>query len=219
MSRLSVSFRALALVLCAGPVTGCVEQAAFNPVEGPLAAQRPTPVYMANVNDPGPGQLTVRLENGEVFKGAWLHLGPQVDATPSTAFPSLGPDLTSDWDYVYGAGYFRAHVLGSRSYTRAFLVGSAGSTAVVEVFFDEHDQCGQKHGVARDSHDNVYKVTVFGICLSGAVSNTGSTAVDNTGPTLVIPAAGGPPVMAIPVGGGLYQPTTGGAPVPGTPVP
>jgi hypothetical protein len=39
----------------------------------------------------------------------------------------------------------------------------------------------------------------------------------DTMPRLIIPATGGPPVIGIPVGGGLYVPTTGGPPVIGIP--
>ncbi len=36
---------------------------------------------------------------------------------------------------------------------------------------------------------------------------------DNTSPRLIIPVTGGPPVIGIPVGGGLFVPVTGGPPV------
>lgn len=37
-------------------------------------------------------------------------------------------------------------------------------------------------------------------------------------PRLVIPVTGGPPVLAIPLGGNLYLPVTGEPPVPGIPL-
>lgn len=40
----------------------------------------------------------------------------------------------------------------------------------------------------------------------------------DVGTRLVIPATGGPPVMATPEGSGLYLPVTGGPPVAGTPL-
>jgi hypothetical protein len=39
----------------------------------------------------------------------------------------------------------------------------------------------------------------------------------NTGPQVIIPVTGGPPVLGIPVGGNLFVPVTGGPPVPGIP--
>jgi hypothetical protein len=109
------------------------------------------------------GYLIVALADGEVFKGRWQAAGRPAPASSPPA-PGSAVDLTADWDYVYGPGYYRAHVLGSRLYSRASLTGSAGSTAVVEVY-NEFDRCGGTHGVARDSHDNVYKVTVNSGCV------------------------------------------------------
>jgi hypothetical protein len=40
---------------------------------------------------------------------------------------------------------------------------------------------------------------------------------EDTGPRLIIPVTGGPPVIGIPVGGGLFLPVTGGPPVIGIP--
>jgi hypothetical protein len=152
----------LALILCVSPLTGCglliASQmkipAAFNPVEGPLAAQRPRPSYMAHINGLLSGNVVVPMENGEVLKGTWHLIRPEDAASAST------PDLSRDWDFVYGDGYYRAHVLGTRRYARAFLVGPAGSTAVVE-FCNENNLPGETRGIAHDSHDNVFKVTVY----------------------------------------------------------
>ncbi len=49
-------------------------------------------------------------------------------------------------------------------------------------------------------------------------TSTPAPATLNTGPSLVLPATGGAPVMAIQLGGGLYLPVTGGAPVVGIPL-
>ena len=40
----------------------------------------------------------------------------------------------------------------------------------------------------------------------------------NTLPQHVLPVTGGPPVMAIPLGGNMYLPVTGGEPIAGTPL-
>ena len=39
-----------------------------------------------------------------------------------------------------------------------------------------------------------------------------------TGPALVLPASGGAPLMAIPLGANVYLPVTGGPPVTGIPI-
>jgi hypothetical protein len=164
------------------------------------------------------GSIKVQLDDGEVFKGQWRMI-PVGGAATTAADTSPPPDLSPDWDYVYGPGYYRAHILGSGDQSRALLTGSAGGTAVVE-FIDAHGPCGVAKGVARDSHDNVYKVTFQVTCAAGAAGLTGgdsTTTTEDMGPRLVVPATGGPPVMATPVGGGMYVPVTGGPPIPGTP--
>jgi hypothetical protein len=123
---------------------------------------------------------------------------------------------------VYGAGYFNAHVRGARLRARAVLTGSAGSTAVVEVY-NEKDVCGATRGVARDSRGNLYRVSVYSDCgeiLVKALSNgpPSTQRPEPQGPRLVIFASGGPAVLATPVGGGLYQAVTGGPPAPAQPV-
>jgi hypothetical protein len=45
-----------------------------------------------------------------------------------------------------------------------------------------------------------------------------TSAGQDMSPRLVIPATGGPPVLAIPLGGNLYLPVTGEAPTPGIPI-
>jgi hypothetical protein len=45
-----------------------------------------------------------------------------------------------------------------------------------------------------------------------------SAPTPHPGPSLVLPATGGAPVMAIHLGGGIYLPLTGGAPVVGIPL-
>jgi len=47
---------------------------------------------------------------------------------------------------------------------------------------------------------------------------TSSPSAPTGVPRLVIPATGGAPVMAIPLGGDIYLPITGEPPVPGIPV-
>lgn len=46
--------------------------------------------------------------------------------------------------------------------------------------------------------------------------NTGKKRTDNHSPRLVLPATGGAPVMATPLGGNAYLPVKGGKPITGT---
>lgn len=151
--------RLLLAVPCLLLLTGCLVlpvRAAFDPVQGPLAAQHPVPSFQARVTGAFSGHVTVTLGQGKVFKGEW-HPVKQGQLASAPGQVSLSPQ---DWDFVYGAGYYRASVLGSRLFARASLSGSAGSTALVE-FYNPDNRPGHTHGVARDSRGNLYKVTVY----------------------------------------------------------
>lgn len=227
----SAVHRLLALAPCALLLAGCVVPISFDAVGGPLATQRPPPAYVAQIRDvifgSGPqGHVAVALDHGEIFRGTWGPADPEAVAADAGSEPNLARPLThalmSDWDSVYGAGYFGAHVRGARLHARAVLTGSAGSTAVVEVY-NEHDVCGDTRGVARDTRGNLYRVTVYSDCgqiLVKTLTN-GPPAVQRPeplGPRLVIFGSGGPAVLATPIGGGLYQPVSGGPAQPATPV-
>jgi hypothetical protein len=246
MSMSFMPWRLTVLLACIAPLAGCMMGIAFDPVYTPDAAPKAVSGYAADAGHPifprpgrSPGgRLSVALQKGEIFTGGWQPVSPTAapagEAAASSdasramkvaaASPAAALDLAADWDRVYGPGYFQAHVLGSRLRSRALLTSTAGATAVVEVYTSQR-QCGDTSGVARDSLGYVYKVTVFRPCASPVLEAglpglpDGLTNQDDGSPRLVIPATGGPPVMAIPLGGGLYQPVTGDAPGPGTPIP
>ena len=67
--------------------------------------------------------------------------------------------MAADWDSVYGAGYFTAHVLGNKLYARATLTGTKGTVLHTE-FSNEDNTPGNTKGVAADNKDNVFKVSV-----------------------------------------------------------
>lgn len=147
MSRLPVRLCMLTLILL---TSGC-ETLIFNPVAGPLAAQVPRPVYKSTFAlSPNEGtQIVLSLENGQTFQGKLRLLDPTAPGSASQ------PEMERAWDFVYGYGYYRAVVLGSSEATRAVLAGPADSTLVLELMLDD-----RVWGVARDSHSNVYKVTM-----------------------------------------------------------
>ena len=82
-------------------------------------------------------------------------------APPSgTSATAIAPiDMAADWDSVYGAGYFTAHVLGNKLYARATLTGTKGTVLHTE-FSNEDSTPGNTKGVAADNKDNVFKVSV-----------------------------------------------------------
>lgn len=153
MSRDFVLLRPLAAVLCAALLNACAVPGMFAPVQGPLAEHRPVATYPAVLTGAVAGDVNVTLGGGERFKGSWT-IGRWSDAPPGS------PDFSHDWDFVYGEGYYRAHVVGAQDFARVPLAGSAGSTAVLELV-NEHNRPGETRGLARDSLGNLYKVTVF----------------------------------------------------------
>jgi hypothetical protein len=153
MSSCLVLLRPLIVVLCAALLGACAVTGTFAPIQGPLAAQRPIPTYPARFTGAFSGHVDVTLGGGERFTGSW-QIGHWTDAPPGS------PDFSHDWDLVYGAGYYRAHVIGAKVFTRVPLAGSAGSTAVAE-FANERNLRGETRGLARDSLGNLYKVSVY----------------------------------------------------------
>jgi hypothetical protein len=122
------------------------------PVSGPVAAKTPPPVFRAKISAnmaAKSGAFSTTLENGERFDGRWK-LG-----TPGPADPSSPTDLSVTWDSVFGQGYYVAHVLGNRTCGGATITGSAGTVLQLQLCGGD----GQK-AVAKDSHGNVYKMTV-----------------------------------------------------------
>jgi len=69
-------------------------------------------------------------------------------------------DLSADWDQIYGAGYYSAHVLGVREFVRTTLKCTGGSVIRTEVS-NESNRRGNTRGVAEDDHGNVFKVSVY----------------------------------------------------------
>jgi hypothetical protein len=79
-----------------------------------------------------------------------------IEAVAAGGAGTAAADLSQDWELIYGAGYYQAHVKGNRFYSRALLSGSTGATLVAEIV---GDYSYHFTGAARDSHGNVYKVT------------------------------------------------------------
>jgi hypothetical protein len=148
----------IAIVMAATLLSGCILSVpgGFSPVQGPLSKQSPIPTYAATISGLFSGSISVVLDNGEVFKGPWA----LVSETPPGTAAVTPVDMAEDWDDVYGAGYFTAHVLGSKVYARATLTGSKGTVLQVE-FNNENNTPGNTKGVAADNKSNVFKVSVY----------------------------------------------------------
>jgi hypothetical protein len=155
-----MKFSIISVLMTATIISGCILSVpgGFSPVQGPLSKQSPIPTYAATMSGVLWGSISVVLDNGEVCKGPWAFVSYTPPGTSATAVTPI--DMTADWDGVYGAGYFTAHVLGSKDYARATLTGSKGTVLNVE-FSNENDTRGNTKGVAADNNGNVFKVSVY----------------------------------------------------------
>ncbi len=127
------------LLFAALLVSGCVAGHLY-PVQGPLAAQTPPPIYRVRMDNLDIVSFT--LGSGDVCHGMWSNL-PKEDPTSG--------DLSAEWDLVYGKGFFLANVHGSIGIARAILTCTKGTTVNVEF--------SSTQGVAKDSNGNVFKLT------------------------------------------------------------
>ncbi len=127
------------LLLCAvALLSGCTGGHLY-PVQGPLSAQQPTPTY--GIKMEGGDQISARLGNGEVCRGTWLDV---VKEDPSAR------DMETEWDIVYGKGYFLTNVLGHLGIARSTMTCSKSTKVTFE--FDS------MKGVGKDNGGNVYRI-------------------------------------------------------------
>ncbi|WP_257312193.1 hypothetical protein [Geothrix fuzhouensis] len=120
----------------------------FHPVKGPILDQYPNTVVAGSASGLTSGSISMKLPTGESCKGEWSPV-PQTQSETG---------LSSDWDLIYGQGYFLKNIQGSRNRVKAKLVGDKGSEILAEFYrHSEHEATLQ--GVAKDSAGNVYKIT------------------------------------------------------------
>lgn len=138
---------ATALILPAF-LAACVSDIRLDPVAGPLSHQVPAPTVIVVYSAPA---FSARFANGEVCRG---------DGSDFLVGTVSESPLAQEWDTVYGAGFFRTHVLGA-SIHRTLLVGDRGTTVVLENGAVTPESKGSLLGVgvAKDSRGNVYKLS------------------------------------------------------------
>jgi len=129
------------------------------PVQGPLAAQTPPPVFSGQIRRPmfsaGPVFLLLKswtVANGEVLQGKPKTLqASSANTAPETGAISLPqPNLAFAWDAVYGEGFFVAHILGKK-FGQGVFTGSKGTVLQIE-------SIDGRNGVAVDNQGNMYKM-------------------------------------------------------------
>jgi hypothetical protein len=128
------------------------------PVQGPLTAQMPQPVFSGHIRRPmfsaGPPFLLLKswtVANGEVLQGKAKTVTASSVNVPEVGarYPSQ-PNLAFAWDAVYGQGFFAAKILGQK-FGQGVFTGSQGTILQVESL-NGHD------GVAVDNKGNIYKM-------------------------------------------------------------
>jgi hypothetical protein len=101
--------------LCASLLAGCSATARLYPVQGPLSQQNPAPVSVARMSDGfHSGHFNVVLDNGGACKGRWMQVPrPSGPANAAISASPSSESMASEWDLVYGQGFYVAHVLGA----------------------------------------------------------------------------------------------------------
>ena len=155
--------RLILLLLGISILSGCSLTGRLYPVQGPLSKQIPLPVFIAKMNGvTNSGNISATLNDGEVCKGRW-GVVPLVKASKgaTTVSDVSANNMSAEWDTVYGAGFYVAHVLGQKLYVRAVVTGNRGTVLNMEMYrsvSQEDNTPGNVKGVAKDNKNNVYKM-------------------------------------------------------------
>ena len=125
---------AVVTLLCACFLSGCMRVAHFYPVQGPLAAQTPPPIYTGKMTGViNSGRISAKLASGQQFSGQWQAQSVGALAKESRAGVVPPFNLSAEWDAVYGPGFHTARVLGAHLFVRTTLKGEQGGTLQVEM--------------------------------------------------------------------------------------
>lgn len=157
-----MKFKILFALLAIAMLTGCYANMGVRlyPVQGPLAAKAPLPVFPAMLTErSSAGEIRLTLPGGEECQGSFTRLKPEVTQQGETTVnASVSDGMASVWDSVYGQGFYVAHVLGSQYHRVGNATGDHGTVLKIEfVEMAERDPVAAR-GVARDNHQNIYKI-------------------------------------------------------------
>lgn len=147
------------LILCVCILTGCYVNGRLYPVQGPLSAQAPPPIFSARMSGAlFSGNLTIVLADHEVCTGTWGMVSRKPTAG-NTSTTKATPDLSSAWDAVYGQGFYTSHILGARLHVQSELTGNKGTILHVELYRpDTQEGINEIKGVGKDNNGNLYKL-------------------------------------------------------------
>jgi hypothetical protein len=157
---------AVVTLLCACFLSGCMRVAHLYPVQGPLAAETPPPIYTGRLTGViNSGSISAKLANDQQFSGQWQAQSVGELAKESRAGVVPPFNLSAEWDAVYGPGFYTAHVLGAHLFARTTLTGKQGGALQLEMISEPVETANPKEvaapdvkGVAKDEKGNVYKV-------------------------------------------------------------
>ncbi|HKF58795.1 MAG TPA: hypothetical protein VKJ45_25370 [Blastocatellia bacterium] len=148
------------LIISASALSACTRTARLYPVQGPLSAQTPTPVFFPKITGLAyPSNISLVLSGGELCKGRWTQVVPtQLPKGANAAGVQItAGEMSSVWDSVYGPGYYVAHVLGTYYYYESVISGNRGTVINLELYLADSESHRFK-GVARDNKGNIYKL-------------------------------------------------------------
>jgi hypothetical protein len=151
------------LLVLASLMSGCMAMGHFYPVQGPLSAQTPVPVYTAKLTGAfNSGSISVDIGEGQPCSGRWAtaHTEPASNGPSGGAAPN---NLAAEWDTVYGQGFYVAHVLGAKLFARSRADCGNGVTLTIEMYRRDNpleNSPIEIRGVAKDSMGNIYKVVI-----------------------------------------------------------
>ncbi len=153
------------LLLTVSFFAGCSRELRLYPVGGPQSEKNPMPVFVGKITGAWNfGNASLVLSDGETCKGHWAQMPLPHAGTPASATTPGASDMATVWDAIYGSGFYVAHVLGTRHFAKATLKGNKGTLLNLEMFATEGSQPGEPlreiRGVAKDNHDNIYKVAL-----------------------------------------------------------
>jgi hypothetical protein len=148
----------LALFFCLIATSADAVGQKLYPVQGPLAEQKPQPVFTGQVRHPivSVGSMFMLLKSWKVADGEVLQGKPKtvkatsIDTPPAGASDPPQPNLAYAWDAVYGQGFYVKHILGNKIGQGVF-TGGQGTVLQVE-------SLDGRTGVALDNKRNIYKM-------------------------------------------------------------
>lgn len=152
----------LALLLVTITFLSACVRARLYPVQGPLSAQTPVPVFTAKLTEIYDfGKVSVVLSDGEKFKGRWAVAEALPFSTDVTPNASAHNDMPFAWDVVYGPGFYNSHILGAKYFAHSVIIGSKGTVLNMEMYRADPEppkSIPDVKGVAKDDKGNIYKL-------------------------------------------------------------